>query len=138
MKLLASDWHFLEKEMLKSKLKADCSSSRDWKARVNTCFMFGVMKIYRICSGYGESPGRALVSLIFLMMLILFLPRLVNDISIWDANYPKYFAWYLPLLKVEFDIPVSGWAYVIKYFVVTLVAAQTALLGFALRNKLRR
>lgn len=135
--LLASDWHYLEKEMLLYQIEADWPRFGGLIALLSKSFLWLVMRLYRLCSGYGESPARALVVLASLIVLTVTIACKVEMSPEVEVDTAIEAAWLLPLSKVTLPNP-TWWSYWLKWGTSTLITAQGALFVFALRNKLRR
>lgn len=135
--LLASDWHYLEKEMLRYQIEADWPRFGGAVAFFSRTFLWAIIRGYRACSGYGESPARALVVLILFIGLTGIIPYVVETTPDIEVDHVFQAAWFLPLSKVDLKA-AAGWSYWLKWVTSTLITAQGALLVFALRNKLRR
>jgi hypothetical protein len=151
--LLASDFHYAEKEMqrevlrtaeegfglsplvanlkalpgqVKQALQCTCGEGPHLVNLQywNNLFLFVVVSIYRTSSGYGEIPLRAFCWL----MTLIGLPLLFSD-------YPLY---YIPLAKVGLDPEITVWQGVFITFWQILITLQAGLFAFALRNKFKR
>ena len=135
--LAASDWHYGEKEMQLRRLQEESSLKNfrwDW-GWFGSLFLYIVTWIYKRISGYGEEPLRAFAVLMILGLLPT--PLLSYLLPGLPSPFPGGVEHYLPLMK---KIP-DGNAWYVSFWMVLwqlLVTIQAALLGFALRNKLRR
>lgn len=151
--LLASDFHYAEKEMQREVLRTSeegfglgkflekiwsfpkkikqagpsllgrRSSPSDFQWW-NNFFLFWLLSAYRSVSGYGEMPLRAFLWLATLIVAPVLL-----------SSQPLY---YLPLSKVRLDPNFSVFWGVFATFWQALITIQAALLVFALRNKFKR
>lgn len=135
--LVASDWHYGEKEMQLRRLQEESSLKNfrwDW-GWFGSLFLYIVTWIYKRISGYGEEPLRAFAVLMILGLLPT--PLLSYLLPGLPSPFPGGVEHYLPLMK---KIP-DGNAWWLSFWMVfwqLLITIQAALLGFALRNKLRR
>ncbi len=133
--MMASDWHYNEKEMQRS-----CLSKPDREVKllglVTNFLMLQLLTGYRIFNGYGEAPLRALLCLLFLILLPCSAELPTQPYLI----FPGKMIYYLPLVKTsagelkDFStiarVGMIGWQ--------LFITVQAALFGFALRNKFRR
>ncbi len=141
--ILASAWHYKEKEMLRKRLHHE----NKWTSP-KTLFLRALNNIYWAISGYGEEPLRAFVFLFLfiacpLLMALYFGPfyQIIQSGELVNTNkhLVSCWLWYLPLTKVPLDgAIISDWNYFWKGAFNILITIQAALFAFALRNKLRR
>ncbi|WP_031480084.1 pentapeptide repeat-containing protein [Maridesulfovibrio frigidus] len=141
--ILASAWHYKEKEMLRKRLHHE----NKWKSP-RTLFLRTINNIYWIISGYGEEPLRAFAFLFLfilcpLLTALYFGPfyefTLCGEVFKDNTHLVSRWLWYLPLTKIELTCSnISDWNYFFKAFYNLLVTIQAALFAFALRNKFRR
>lgn len=142
---LASDWHYAQKEMeridnwRKAGVPAGhigCVLEPDWwerlrgkltntgQGRWKAAGLASVLQLYKLISGYGESPGRAAACLLaFVLLPLLFFP---DDLS------------FLPFVKTSPPDNPGFWLPLSSAFWRLLITVQAGFLGFALRNKFRR
>ncbi|WP_291325282.1 pentapeptide repeat-containing protein [Desulfovibrio sp. UCD-KL4C] len=141
--ILASAWHYKEKEMLRKRLHYENKLTS-----LRTLFLRAINNIYWAISGYGEEPLQAFAFL-FLFILCPLLTAfyfgpfyeftLCGDIFKDNTHLVSRWLWYLPLTKIKLTCAnISDWNYFFKVFYNLLVTIQAALFAFALRNKLRR
>ncbi|OEU69152.1 MAG: hypothetical protein BA863_17640 [Desulfovibrio sp. S3730MH75] len=141
--ILASAWHYKEKEMLRKRLHHE----NKWTSP-KTLFLRAINNIYWAISGYGEEPLRACVFLLLfiacpLLMAYQFGPfyKVISNGEIINSNdhLVSCWLWYLPLTKITLDgANISDWNHFFKAAFNLLITIQAALFAFALRNKLRR
>lgn len=140
--IMASDWHYNEKEMLRLRL-AESNDSFTWKQCCknffalelkktgkwwNDFFLYEATSLYKTLSGYGEEPLRALICLVILVLL----PALP-----WV--FPGDMMYYIPLSKARPD--VSEFFELTRLWMILwqiIITIQAGLFGFSLRNKFRR
>lgn len=122
--LAASDWHYGEKEMQLKRLKEESA----W-------FLYCVTWVYKHISGYGEEPLRAFVVLLGLVGLPIG-AALAGGVGSDNPLFPSGPLPYLPLFRIPADVEVAPGLWMMGWQI--LITVQVALLGFALRNKLRR
>jgi len=141
--LVASQWHWQEKEMCLNVLKGEATPS------VRDRFLKMMLEIYRQISGYGEEPLQALGFLFLFTIAPLFLfgglklfETGIHFTSIdWKEVVNVTSCWFqcMPLAKVSASsINLTNgqkWICWLSQIVITL---QAALFAFSLRNKLRR
>lgn len=132
--LRASEWHWQEKEMT-------------YRSSNTTRFIRIFLWVYRLFSGYGEVPNRALWWLLGLLLLppIVFgLSTIIQTGMSWTVDWTAVGDvgrdWYnsLPLAKImapEIHGAGKRLLYLIFQIIITL---QASLFAFSLRNKLRR
>ena len=139
--LVASQWHWQEKEMCLQSLKdKNFPTLREWFLRV-------ILKVYKRISGYGEEPLQAFAWLFLLWLSPLLIFSLMKFIETGgyrptslDMNEVNnaLSAWFqcMPLKKISTSSPLTQqWICWLSQVFLTL---QAALFGFSLRNKLRR
>jgi len=90
------------------------------------------MKLYKLISGYGEDPIRA--SLILVCLLVLSIGA--HSLSFPSGSLSNTWQNYFYFLKGDSAQPKTGQA--LQIVSKTAIALQASLMGFALRNKLRR
>ena len=122
----ASLWHINEKEMFRHE---------------NTFrleFPFSFTNLYRLLSGYGEVPERAMVWLLAFLfagfMILTFhniaLPNPLGETTSMMIDYITF--------KKPDNMPTGFWGGFLKVWFRLVVPLQAALFGFALRNRFRR
>ncbi len=130
--MMASDWHYNEKEMQLLRF-AEPDKGLLWTGRISNFLLFQILTAYKMFSGYGEAPLRAL-----LCLLIFTLLPLIAEVP----HSPEFFQGgmlnYLPLVKEPppNEISIFGRLWMITWQLI--ITIQAALFGFALRNKFRR
>ena len=135
--LLASQWHWQEKNM--------CLKSLKGKPHVG--FLRLMLWLYKWISGFGERPLRALMALVIFTVTPLLLLGLHQFIETggyrptsidWHNVGNVLSMWFhcLPLVKASPSTPIPLKA--TYWFWQIVIALQAALFGFSLRNKLRR
>ncbi|WP_419783319.1 pentapeptide repeat-containing protein [Maridesulfovibrio sp.] len=131
---LASDFHYGEKEM--RRMKALELSSGDG-GKLSEFGVYALLSIYKLCSGYGEAPFRALFALVF----FIFLPFAVVcgfDFAIPVAGPFPNWIHFIPLVKLPSLEKVSNISILLMITSQVVISLQAALAGFALRNRFRR
>jgi hypothetical protein len=107
-------------------------------------FLFSWYNLYKIMSGYGERPMRALVLLIFFLAILTGLLS-SSGLEILDPKHVPAFgdSFFYLLQKVTLQRPtwaepVGFWGNLVADFSVLLIPGQAALFLLALRNRLGR
>ncbi len=130
--MMASDWHYNEKEMQQRRLSTSNKGLKWSKKAWRTIFLQGLLKAYKWVSGYGEDPLRAAFCFLGLITIPLFFNGLVTP-----TPFPGEFNHYLPLVKSSIPASVIS-APRLAAFWQLIITIQAALFAFALRNKFRR
>lgn len=135
----ASKWHLAEKEAHLGILEEETASLRKVISdavnnkkplkfeEISNRFIFHLLKLYKISSGFGEKPFQALLWLILLVLLPC-IPYL----------FPGDMRCYIPLLKIRPSSEVLIVTHLWMGLWQLLITFQAALFGFALRNRFRR
>ncbi len=132
----ASKWHIAEKEAQLKILKREKKSN----------FIWALLWLYKIFSGFGENPLRACV----IFLVILFLPlATISGVEVYNC-----FSWHFDFDKVDMVLKdwlmfvpfarsndfrdVSGGMHLVIIGWQLFITTQFALFAFALRNRFRR
>lgn len=135
--VLASDWHYFEKEMQYRRLLQEDSNP------LLRLFLSG----YKVSSEYGESVNQAIKVLFFLilfpLLLVSFVAVCMTGLSMtpdWDVVDKVIGTWAkcLPFVKVDNSFEMPSILELLLSVAQVLIALQATLLSFAVRNKLRR
>jgi len=137
---LASDWHYAEKEMQRLDAK---QNKRSW-------FALGLW-LYKLVSGYGESPSRAGLWLVVLALLPWLAHECLDVIMKTLPRDPLPNVQTLAWLNAAFSTPKEYISASINHDATgcylytlwlriyqTLLLVQAGLFGLAVRNKMRR
>lgn len=137
---LASDWHYAEKEMQRLDAK---QNKRPW-------FALGLW-LYKLVSGYGESPSRAGLWLVVLALLPWLAHECLDVIMKTLPRDPLPNVQTLAWLNAAFSTPKEYISASINHDATgcylytlwlriyqTLLLVQAGLFGLAVRNKMRR
>ncbi|MDD4730854.1 MAG: pentapeptide repeat-containing protein [Desulfovibrio sp.] len=132
--LRASEWHWQEKEMT-------------YQSKETSKFIRSFLCLYRLFSGYGEEPNKALCWLVVFLLLpaIVFGLWMLSQTGIsctvdWAAVGNVGKDWYnsLPLAKLKLSDTLGTGKKVVYLIFQIIIALQASLFAFSLRNKLRR
>jgi len=153
---LASDFHYAEKEMQRFRSKNQFHNrieSRHWPERPLSAteeFRGGALwialSIYKLISGYGEDPKRALIILLLFILSPYFVlhilhtwyPELFADLALSSDVLLTQWLSFIPLAKIPEQNTTSPLARWMMLFFQVTITLQAALFGFALRNRFRR
>jgi hypothetical protein len=128
---LAGDWHYWEKEFqrlgCREKLSGIKLGNKSWWASLG---MYLLLSIYKGICGYGETPGRAL----FVLLGLFLLPILGHYV----LGIPQEPEAYIPLVKQTSSSLPGFWIEIGQGAYRIMLTLQAALLGLAIRNKMRR
>ena len=131
--MMASDWHYNEKEMQRLRLKQGDGATK-CAGRWQSFFLCLMVSAYKQFSGYGGKPLRA-----FLWLLAFALLPAMAEPPLDFSIFPGRMLYYLPLVKAK--PPIDAFGTLAHLWMISwqlLITVQAALFGFALRNKFRR
>lgn len=126
-RIQASDWHYWEKYFYEKRIFTE-----------GTAIEWGILRIYRILSDYGENVEKAsgwLFALILAPLIVVYISQLPSP----DINFMNIAKEGLDYIPLATRAPIEGsWSRFFQIFWQVLITFQATLLGFALRNRYRR
>lgn len=132
----ASKWHVAEKEA-QLKLLGEEGESR---------FLWAMLWLYKLVSGFGEDPRRAfwvLFGIFALPLLVIAGIEVYQHFSWWDFDSARlnhvFKQWlkFIPLTRAIGENEPGGW-HALMLLWQLIITLQAALFAFALRNRFRR